>query len=141
MLDADRSGVVEFREFMKAFGPAIAGESVGGGLTFGKSRDAMLIKQNAERIKQRFEASSYNADAAITLLKSKLANQSTSVRKLYQTANFNFQQAGEVEGGLSKEEFKSLFDKFNIPITDVRVVHSLLFQLASPQVSYFCKQF
>lgn len=120
MLDTDRSGVVEFREFMKAFGPAISGESVGGGLAFGKSRDAMLIQQNAERIKKRFEASSYNADAAIRLLKSKLANQSTSVRKLYQTANFNFQQEGEAEGGLSKEEFKSLFDKFNIPITDVR---------------------
>lgn len=120
MLDADHSGVVEFREFMKAFGPAISGESVGGGLAFGKSRDAMLIQQNAERIKKRFEASSYNADAAIILLKSKLANQSTSVRKLYQTANFNFQQEGEVEGGLSKEEFKSLFNKFNIPITDVR---------------------
>jgi|AntAceMinimDraft_5_1070358.scaffolds.fasta_scaffold22442_2 1,6-anhydro-N-acetylmuramate kinase len=120
MLDADQSGVVEFREFTKAFGPAISGESVGAGLYFGTSRDAVQVAQNALRVKQRYEAGNYSAEAASDLLKDKMSSMSASVRKLYQTANIDFQQAHEAEGGLSTAEFKTLLDKFNIPISDVR---------------------
>jgi len=41
------------------------------------------------------------------------------VRKIFAHANSDFQRAGELEGGLSREEFKQLLDKFNIPMLDV----------------------
>jgi hypothetical protein len=44
------------------------------------------------------------------------------VRKIFAHANSDFQRAGEAEGGLSKEEFKQLLDKFNIPMLDVRSI-------------------
>jgi Ca2+-binding EF-hand superfamily protein len=35
MLDSDHSGMIEYREFVKAFGPAISGSAESTGLNFG----------------------------------------------------------------------------------------------------------
>ena len=52
------------------------------------------------------------------------------MRKIFAHANSDFQRAGELEGGLSREEFKQLLDKFNIPMLDV----SFRIRLRSPVV-------
>jgi hypothetical protein len=76
------------------------------------------LKAIVRKREARAGCSTFDADEARKMLSSKLATMSNSVRKIFQHANTDFQRAGEAEGGLNKVEFKSILDKFNIPMKD-----------------------
>mmetsp|Transcript_34939 Transcript_34939/g.45056 ORF Transcript_34939/g.45056 Transcript_34939/m.45056 type:complete len:306 (+) Transcript_34939:87-1004(+) len=114
-LDTDKNGTVEFQEFMKHFGPAIAGEELPI-MMDGENRQTAKFQAIVKTREARAGCSTFTADEARKMLSSKLATMSNSVRKIFQHANTDFQTEAEVEGGLNKEEFSTILDKFNIPM-------------------------
>jgi hypothetical protein len=103
---------VEFSEFMKAFGGAIAGEALPVTMK-SDQRQFEAFKKSWDLSSARHAKHKLSAEATKELLAKKLATMSSSVRKIFQMANSERTDPSE-GSALNKREFKTLINKCNI---------------------------